>query len=183
MIKKEEPIIEASKIHILQVKTLRGNIDSPVEFDPESIKGYKFDFELGTALDKENEFIGLSLMTNIQALGKRDKELEVRGSYTHEIIFKVDNLEEFLKTDEGSVRINAALGSTLVGIAYSTVRGIIYSRTQGTSLGVVMLPVISPLELMGIDTSPSGQSVRAKNEKSKERPDKKPRKAVKTNKS
>ena len=68
--------------------------------------------------------------------------------------FKVENLIDFLDKveteDKPRYNIDGGLGSTLVSIAYSTVRGIIFTRTQGTSLGSVILPVIDPKKLMGI---------------------------------
>lgn len=142
-------IVDASKIHILQIKTLKGNINAPSESDPEQIAGHSFNADLRTGLNLEDNLVGLKLTTDIEALDKGDNPLNSKGSYTHEIIFRVDNLNDFIgKEGENEGRIDIGLGSTLVSIAYSTVRGIIYTRTQGTSLGTVILPVINPLDLM-----------------------------------
>ena len=147
--------IEADKIHLLQIKTLKGNIDAASDADTNAIAGHQFIFELGTGINIEENIVGLKLLVNIEARDKSDNPLPITGSYTHEIIFKVENLKDFIETGEEngapSNKIDGALGSTLFSIVYSTVRGIIFTRTQGTSLGSVILPVYSPKKLMGLE--------------------------------
>lgn len=147
-----EIIIDPEKIHLINIKTSKGNIDSDADIDIDIIKGHEFSFELSTGVNADDNVIGINLLVNIEAKDTADKILPVRGSYTHEIIFIVDNLKDFLilnETDE--YKIDGSLGSTIVSIAYSTIRGIIFTRTQGTSLGSVILPVINPKKLMGLE--------------------------------
>lgn len=146
--------VDAEKIHLLNIRILSGNIDGASDADINAVVGHQYNFELRTGLNPDDNIIGLQIMVAIEARDKSDKPLNVKGSYTHEIVFKVENLIDFLdknETDEKpKYNIDAGLGSTLVSIAYSTVRGIIFTRTQGTSLGSVILPVIDPKKLMGI---------------------------------
>ncbi len=146
--------IDAEKIQLLNIRTLSGNIDGATDADINAVVGHQFNFELRTGLNADDNIIGLQLVVAIEARDKDNKPLNVRGSYTHEIVFRVEGLMEFLdKVESDNIpryNIDGALGSTLVSIAYSTVRGIIYTRTQGTSLGSVILPVIDPKKLMGI---------------------------------
>ncbi|MBS1632320.1 MAG: hypothetical protein JST10_07075, partial [Bacteroidetes bacterium] len=97
-----------------------------------------------------DKVVGLQLLVNISAVDKDNKPLNIQGSYTHEMLFQVDNLEEFIENNNSGNLIDAGLGSTLISIIYSTVRGIICTRTQGTSLGQVVLPVIDPKRLMNV---------------------------------
>lgn len=143
--------IDANKIQILSIKTLKGNIDAQSDANTESIAEHSFNIELETGLNLEEKVVGLKLVVQIDALDKNDKPVNIRGSYTHEVIFRVENLNDFVDTNEAAGnKIDGTLGSTLVSIAYSTVRGILFIRTQGTSLGVVTLPVVDPLKLIGI---------------------------------
>jgi hypothetical protein len=143
--------IDAEKIHILNIRTLKGSIDASTEINTEKIVGHQFNFELSTGLNPDEKIVGLQLVVDINAVDKDDKSLSVHGSYTHEILFRVENLLDFLEPRDGGFVIDGILGSTLISIAYSTVRGIIFTRTQGTSLGLVILPVIDPKILMGIE--------------------------------
>lgn len=144
--------VDASKIQILDIKTLQGQIISEENADMALLGGYSFDFNLSTGLNPAENIIGLKLKIDILATNVDGKSLGINGSYTHEIIFKVENLSDFIEAKDVEAKseymIDALLGATVAGIAYSTVRGIIYSRTQGTSLGPVILPVIDPQVLI-----------------------------------
>ncbi|MBS1622309.1 MAG: hypothetical protein JSS80_11805 [Bacteroidetes bacterium] len=142
--------IEADKIHILNIRTLKGNIDAASEANTDKIAGHQFNFKLTTGINPADKVVGLQLLVNISAVDKDNKPLNIQGSYTHEMLFQVDNLEEFIENNNSGNLIDAGLGSTLISIIYSTVRGIICTRTQGTSLGQVVLPVIDPKRLMNV---------------------------------
>lgn len=148
---KPDRKVEAEKIDIISITTLKGNINCDNEVDSTKIDAHQFSFKLNSGFKIEQHLAAIKLVTDILAMDKQGEELPITGSYTHEMVFLVENLEDFVEESDEGKMIDAVLGSILVGILYSTVRGIIYSRTQGTSLGVVTLPVIAPLELMGID--------------------------------
>ena len=144
--------IEAEKIHIVTVRTLSGSIEGSFDQETNEVAGYSFGFELATAVNAPQKMVGLKLVVSIATVDKQDNPLPAKGAYTHEMIFRVENLDDFIEKEEGKkIRIDPVLGSTLVGIFYSTVRGIIFSRTQGTPLKEVVLPVIAPLKLMKIE--------------------------------
>ncbi len=149
---KETRVINPELIEILSIKTLEGNIHAGAEADLTAVIGHNFNFELGTAIDAPEKIAAFKLTVQIDAVGAERAALDIKGSYTHEIIFRVENLDDFLETKEGEnfPRIDLLLAATLVGIAYSTVRGIIFTRTQGTSLNAVVLPVVDPKKIMGI---------------------------------
>jgi hypothetical protein len=148
---KSHRTIDADKIHILAIKTLEGNIECGNQADVKKVDGHQCSFELNRGIVGDEKMIGFKLKADIIAVDKKQNELSIKGSYTHEMIFFIENLNDFIERTDENELLDAALGSTLVGIMYSTVRGIIYSRTQGTSLGVVTLPVVAPLKLMGIE--------------------------------
>ena len=68
----------------------------------------------------------------------------------NEFIFKVENMEELVEfnDDEKKAIISFELGINLVSIAYSTMRGVIHTRTQGTVLEGIIIPVIDPKLLL-----------------------------------
>lgn len=145
-----ERIIEPEKIEMVSLKTLKGNIDGPSEVDPKTIRNHKYVFVVGIGVNPEEKVVGIQLEVKITALGMGGKELNVYGSYTHDIVFRVENLDDFIDVPEDEnepPEIDILMSATLTGIAFSTVRGIIFSRTQGTSLGKVILPVIDPKKL------------------------------------
>ncbi len=145
--------VNAEEIHFIDIKTIKGNINGSSSIDSAMIHNHHFEFEFSTGLNIEEQIVGLQFVVNIDAVDKNEQRLDVKGSYTHELIFKVDQLRNFLeekKNDQNETEyfIESSLGSVLVSIAYSTIRGIIFVRTQGTSLGTVILPIIDPKKLM-----------------------------------
>lgn len=148
---KENRIIIPDKIHVLNIKTLKGSIESTNDADPESIAGYRFNHLLGTGINEEDKLVGLELKVDITALNSSDEPIGINASYTHSFTFYVENLEDFLEPNEEQGKtsnIDALMVAVLVGIAYSTVRGIVFTRTQGTSLNSVILPVIDPKKML-----------------------------------
>ena len=72
----------------------------------------------------------------------------------HEAEFKcefgmmVENLEDFKKEADGETKFDLIIGLTCLGIAYSTLRGILFSKLMGTPFDGLMLPVVDPKSLM-----------------------------------
>ena len=75
--------------------------------------------------------------------------MEVSGRFDIAYFFGVENLEKLVNDGEGFL-INPDLLSSLANIAYSTSRGIIYTRCQGTILKKVILPILSTQKLVEI---------------------------------
>ena len=150
----EERKIEPEKIHILSIKTLKGKIENREDVPSSSIVGYRYKNALAIALNLDEKIVGLKHTIYIDTFNKKQEELNIKASYTHEFIFKVDNLNDFVEvseekdeTEREEENIDPIMLGTLAGIAYSTVRGIVMNRTQGTALNAVILPVIDPKKL------------------------------------
>lgn len=155
---KEGRIIEPEKIHIVNLQTQKGNIEGVAGNNKVNIKGHSYECIAGIGIDASKNLVGIELTIDIEAINESDEKLGISGSYTHEIVFRVENLNDFLEIHEdGSApSIDFLMNATLTGIAFSTVRGIIFSRTQGTSLGTVILPVVDPKKIVGDNTSVKG---------------------------
>ena len=64
-------------------------------------------------------------------------------------VYRVENLEELAKPDKNNLLdLYPALGNALSSITYSTSRGILLSRLQGTALQNFVLPIINPNKLL-----------------------------------
>jgi hypothetical protein len=142
--------VDPAKITIINIKTLKGNIDAPTGADSSAIENYEFNFGLGTGFNMSQSLVGLTLTIEIDTFDKHGVPLNIRGAYTHEVQFKVEDLADFvdLNEEDSSAVMDNVLGGTLLAIVYSTVRGIIFSRTQGTSLNAVIMPVIDPMKML-----------------------------------
>jgi hypothetical protein len=148
----DTPIIIPDKIILRSIRVLGGNIEADDTLDPKQNIGlYDMNFDVTSDIIPEEKLFRFVISMQIQSLDKDGESLPLKGSYKIEFIFFIENLESFIKTIEEetkSIIFHAVLPDTLASIVYSTSRGIVWSRTQGTSLEGVMLPVINPKELL-----------------------------------
>ena len=66
-----------------------------------------------------------------------------------EFHFQINNLKDFYTlNDNGAPIFNGLLIATLLGLSFSTARGIIYEKLSKTTMFGVILPVVSPQKMM-----------------------------------
>jgi len=121
--------------------------DNPLISD--ELENFDFDFETNIAYNSDDKLIKIGIKTIIKAVTKDDKKRKAGGNFYFEFIFEVANLEEFLtkEADEEDLKIDDLLIATLIGLSFSTTRGIIIARSGGTILENAILPVVNPREL------------------------------------
>jgi hypothetical protein len=137
--------IQPESIHFADFRIIKGMVESPFEFEIEQVKDYAFqlDFELGFQL--EEKLVKADFSVEILSESEPAQQ-EARGAFHFVFIFVVDNFAELAtqKSEAEPLEVDGSLGSALASIAYSTSRGILMSRLQGTALQHFILPVIDP---------------------------------------
>lgn len=69
--------------------------------------------------------------------------------------YKIKDLKTFYTLDENSTPIfSGLLIATLLGISFSTARGLIYERLSATNLSGIILPVVSPSKILASKVNP-----------------------------
>ncbi len=142
-------MLKPEKIEIVDFKIIKGQINSPFDFEIEKAEGHTFnvDFELGFNLD--DKLIKASFSINVETKSKQKNVEEATGFFSFDYVFYVDNIEELTKLEKDEiVSLHPALGNALASITYSTSRGILMTRFQGTALRNFILPVINPNDLL-----------------------------------
>ena len=110
---------------------------------------YRFDL----AVNLEESKLRLVFKCDLQTFEKNKKTvLPVKGTFEIAYFFSIDNLVNLI---EDKLEINNELSLALTNIAYSTSRGIIYTRCQGTILNKWILPLMSDEEMSKLKKSPS----------------------------
>lgn len=143
-------IIHPEFISILSVGVYRAMVTSSEEFIDNPVKPDGFEIKLGqnTALDIENKNVRIRLNVQIEAMKAESEPIGLSGDFGLEFQIQVENLEEYVTEKDGIMIIDRKLGNTLIGIVFSTARGIIYERTSSTFFNGVLLPVIDPNTLL-----------------------------------
>lgn len=142
-------MLQPDKIEIVDFKIIKGQINSPFDFEIENVEGHTFnvDFELGFNLD--DKLVKADFSVNVETKSKEADIEEAIGAFGFVYVFYVDNIEELttLEKDQ-TVTLHPSLGNALASITYSTSRGILMTRFQGTALSDFILPVINPNNLL-----------------------------------
>ena len=86
---------------------------------------------------------------NVETKSKEAYIEEAIGAFSFVYVFYVDNIEELTTLEKDlTVTLHPSLGNALASITYSTSRGILMTRFQGTALSDFILPVINPNNLL-----------------------------------
>jgi len=107
-----------------------------------------FSYSQNSAFNFDQKNIRIRLEILLDGIDEQETLIGVQGDFGLDFHFHIENIEEFIEESEGNKKISDNLGTTLISIAYSTARGIVLERTQGTFLNGTILPVIDPKELL-----------------------------------
>ena len=135
------------KIHLLRVDIVKGLIDNPLGVNVEQIAGYEFGMGYSSGFNLEEKLVKTELEISITSQNEEDS-LHAKGLFRLAYLFRVENLNELVRQKGADLEISSALGNAIASISYSTARGILLTRFQGTTLKDFILPVIDPNVLL-----------------------------------
>ena len=139
------------KIHLVDLKVFKSNLETTDEFLNNPVKpvGFKLGFSQRTGFDFNNNYVRVGINILLQGMKSENEIIGVKAEYGFDFKYFVDNLKDFIiNGNDEKKTVSGKLGVTLISIAYSTVRGIVLERTQGTYLNGIILPIIDPRELL-----------------------------------
>lgn len=141
--------LEPEKIQIATFKITKGQINSPFEFDVTKVEGHSYNLELNLGFNLQDKLIKADFSVSVETKSNEKNTEEASGAFSFSYVFKVENIDELTSLEkEETVMMHPALGNAIASIAYSTSRGILLTRFQGTALSSFILPVINPNDLL-----------------------------------
>lgn len=143
--------IDTDQVHLLQVLLVKGRLDATDAYvaNPQPPTSISFHFGQGFGMNRSKKTCRFILEITMEGHGTDEELLGVQAAYTLDFRFLVDNFEDYVMSGKKeSFHLHPMLGSTLLGIAFSTARGIILERTKGSYLDGVILPIVSPMKLL-----------------------------------
>ena len=126
---------------IKNISTLEFSIKNIPELETVDKSLIQFQIFPATFIDKNNNVIGIDTVVDIfvdQEKQKRVCELITR------ITYEVVNLSDFIDSVDNSIKIPDPIMHTFLSISLSTTRGILASKTEGTLLRDVFIPILNP---------------------------------------
>jgi len=144
----ERKPIQPEKIVIREFRLVKGQIDSPFDFRVSNIKSFDFNVNFNTGFNLEENLIKADFVIEVKTLSE-EAATEAICTYHFVFLFFVEGLKEHAqRQDDGTIDWNPYLANAIASITYSTSRGILLSRFQGTVMKDFMLPVVDPNALL-----------------------------------
>lgn len=141
----EKKLIQPEKIHLQEFRLVNGQINSPYDFQITNIKSFDFKVDFKTGFNFSENLVKADFDVRVSTVSHEAVAVEAVGIYHFVFIFQVEDLGDHAKLmEDGGVDMNPYLANAIASITYSTSRGILLSRFQGTVMKDFLLPVIDP---------------------------------------
>lgn len=136
--------IEAEKIIFREFRLVKGSIDSPFDFKVNKIISFDFGVDLTTSINLEENLIKADFIIKVASVSK-EPTTEATCDYHFVFLFYLASLSEHAQLlDNGNIDWNPYLANAIASVSYSTARGILMARFQGTVMKDFILPVVDP---------------------------------------
>lgn len=148
------PKILPEELHLVGINVFKSLLETSEEFmdNPQKVKAFDFGVSKNIAYNLNKEMMRYRLHFIVDAHNDDQSPLGLKAEYGIEFHFKIDNLNNFVRLKNGDeIETHIGLAATLFAIAYSTSRGIVLERMQGTYFDGVILPIIDPYKVMQED--------------------------------
>jgi hypothetical protein len=137
------------KITFSNYKMLKGQVETPEDFDNEKVSGHDLTNSLEFGFNLEEKMAKTDFIVSIKTKSKGANKTEATGNFHFMFVFNIENIEQLATVNEDNeIELHPFLTNALASITYSTSRGILITRLQGTSFSNFILPVINPTELL-----------------------------------
>lgn len=145
----DNQLFDPEKLSIIEFKFLKAQIETPEDFIFDKVNGHNLENTLELAFNLEEKLVKADLTVEIKTESKSQNSKESTGSFHLVFIYRVENLEYLAKPDKNNLLdLHPALENALSSITFSTSRGILLTRLQGTALQNFILPIINPNKLL-----------------------------------
>lgn len=146
---QDKNVFDPEKIALIDYKMIKGQVDTPENFDVSKVVGHQLDNSLQLGFNLEDKLAKADFTVSIKTNSKDQNESEASGNFHLIFIYRIENLEELAMPEKNKrLNLNPRLANALSSVTYSTSRGILLTRLQGTALQNFILPIINPNNLL-----------------------------------
>lgn len=139
----KKPQIIAEEIHLLKIETLKQKIDA-IAFEKQPKRELTVGHKMMHNLDDER----IKMEINLSVNGTNDKDTLL--FFQIDFHFQVEHLDNFYQLNDEKLPIFWDMfEATLLGISFSTARGILFEKLQNAGLSNIIIPIVSPKKMLG----------------------------------
>lgn len=146
---QDKNVFDPEKISLIDFKMIKAQVETPENFDISKVVGHQLDNSLQLGFNLDDKMAKADFTISVKTDSKGENESEATGNFHLIFIYRIENLEELAKTEKNKrLNLNPGLANALSSVTYSTSRGILLTRLQGTALQNFVLPIINPNNLL-----------------------------------
>jgi len=115
------------------------------------VDGYESDISFDMSFNLEENLAKADFKVKVETKSSNGQGQETKGAFHLVFVYRIENLMELVNTidkKEEFLDVNPDLSNALASVTYSTARGILMTRFQGTMLSDFILPVIDPNSIL-----------------------------------
>lgn len=146
---QDKIVFDPEKIALIDFKMIKGQVDTPENFEINKVIGHQLDNSFKLVFNLEDKLAKADYIANVKTKSGDENKEEASGYFHLIFIYHIENLEELALQDKKKrLNIDPILINALSSVTYSTSRGILLTRLQGTALQNFILPIINPNSLL-----------------------------------
>ncbi|MGZ5244089.1 MAG: hypothetical protein ACXWEY_05020 [Bacteroidia bacterium] len=139
------------KLSIIEFRILKTELHAPEQFNVTGVESFVIENKLELAFNLDEKLIKAEYSIEIKSKSDKENPEEATGNFLLVFIYMVENLNELAKADKNkNIILDSELANTIAAITYSTTRGVLLTRLQGTALQHFILPVINTNTLLQV---------------------------------
>ncbi|PPK92981.1 hypothetical protein LY01_02685 [Nonlabens xylanidelens] len=136
------------KIHLQDIKTINAKLERSPDINiVAGAEGFDLRFAHNLSWDDTNNRVALTLLIEADARSTNNG-LMGKGFFELLFLFHIENLQDYLTSDKDLVKMNILLAATLVGLSFSTSRGMLLTFTRNTLFEGLILPIVNPVKII-----------------------------------
>jgi hypothetical protein len=143
--------IDIDKLALLKVTVFKAHLEANEAFRdaPKPISEFAVETATDSAFNFKEKLCRFRLYLKFTAMDSDKNQPGLDAEYGIEFHYRINNLNDYLIHKEGNeVQVDTGLGTTLCAISYSTARGIILERMQGTYFDGAILPIVDASKIL-----------------------------------
>lgn len=137
---EKTPKIIPEEIHLLKIDVVKSEVNS---MGFKQTKEPKLTIAHKLLHNLQDEMLKIELVFSFK--NKQEEQLMLLHTDYH---FKIERMHQFYKLEEEKPVFSPLLIATILGIAISTSRGILFEKLESSGIKNILIPVISPQKII-----------------------------------
>jgi len=145
--------LRPENIEIVHYRIQSGSLDNPDGFDDSTVTAYVSDASIELGFIPNEQLVRCDFKVQLKTNSEQLKTEEATASFHIYFIFKIKNFNALVQVNEvnNSLKVHPWLSQSVASMTYSTCRGILLTRLQGTAFANFFLPAVAPAVLLELN--------------------------------